>query len=472
MTTALSNPDPARPDEVDTATRCPLLLLIASGLLWLVLGGTLALLNLIQSYTPALLADCAWLTYGRLQGIQETALVYGWAGNAGFSVALWLLARLGGSPLRGCNYIMVGTLFWNLGVTLALVGIAIGDASGFALFQLPRYAQPILLFSFAAIAVPGVLAWTGRRVRATYAGQWYAVAALFLFPWLFSVAQVMLTFAPVRGVLQPVVAGWYAQNVFSLWLAPIALAAVYYLLPKLTARVLPAYDFAAYGFWTLLVIGAWQGGRHLIGSPVPAWIPTAGITALWLMLCHHLIVFLNLRAVFRTGGSTVLRFLAFGLGAYLLSGVMDTVFATRSLAEVTQFTFFVQAQHQLAFGAIALILTGALYYIGPRLAGSAWPSVGLIRAHFLAFAIGFVLLVGSLAAAGWAQGTALNDAGATFTQVADASRVWLQVATAAQAILLAGHLFFAFHFFKLTACKLAVPGKLGSGTTAMEASVS
>lgn len=448
MTTALPTKVQPGADENEQSCGGPLLLLIGSGLLWLVLGSALALLNLIQIYTPAFLADCAWFTHGRLQAMQETALLYGWAGNAGLAVALWVLSRLGGAPLRGTNYIVAGGLFWNLGVTLALVGIAGGDAAGHAAFQLPRYVQPLLLFSFAAIAVPGVLAWTGRRSASTYAGQWYAVAALFLFPWFFSVASVMLTFAPVRGTLQAVIATWYAQNLFSLWLAPVALAAVYYLLPKLTGRVIPNYDFAVYGFWSLLFFGCWLGGRHLIGAPVPAWVSTMAIANAWVVLFHHIIVFFNVRDLFRSGSSTVMRFLAVGTGAYLLSAVVDTAFSARALAVVTQFTYFQQAQGQLALGAVALILTGSIYYMTPRLAGGVWPSVGLIRGHFLAFAIGFVLLVASLAVAGWVQGSALNDPAVPFAQIAERTKVWLQLATAAQALLLAAHLVFVLHFAK------------------------
>jgi len=471
MTNALQNNVPDGVTEIDTTARCPLFLLVGSGLVWLVLGGVLALLNLAQTYTPALLADCAWLTYGRLQAMQETIFVYGWFGNAGLAVVLWVLSRLGESALRGRNYITVGALFWNLAITLSVIGIAAGDATSFPLLQMPRYVQAILLFSFAAMAVPGVLAWSGRRSDATFVSHWYALAALFLFPWFFSVAQVMLNFVPVRGTLQSVVATWYAQNVFSLWLAPMAMAAVYYLLPKISGRVIHNYDFAVYGFWTLLFFGCWMGGRHLIGGPVPAWIPTMAIVCAWLVLFHHIIVYFNLREVFRPGSSTVLKFLAIGLGSYLLSAVVDTAFASRILAEVTQFTFFQQAQMQLAFGSVTLIIFGALYYLVPRLAGAHWPSVSLIRGHFLAAVLGFILFVVALGAAGWTQGMGLNDTGLTFVEIAAKTKSWLLVATAAQGVLLVGNLLFLVHFLWLAVGQAPV-WKLIRQPSAAEATVS
>jgi len=83
----------------------------------------------------------------------------------------------------------------------------------------------------------------------------------------------MLLWVPVRGTLQAVVAGWYHQSAWSLWLAPLALSGAYYIVPKITGRVIPNYFFwTMLSFWTLVFVGAWTGGRHLVGGPVPAWI--------------------------------------------------------------------------------------------------------------------------------------------------------------------------------------------------------
>jgi cytochrome c oxidase cbb3-type subunit 1 len=469
MTTVSPTQASAEADGIDTSARCPLGLLLAMALLWVLAGGVLAVLNLLQLQSPALLADCAWFSYGRLQAMQETAFLYGWAINAGVAVATWLLVRLSGEALRGANYLMVGTLFWNAALVLALVGIAGGYATSHSYFQLPSFVQPALLVAYSVMAVPGILAWTGRRKEHTYATQWYAVAALFLLPWFFSVAQVMLTFLPVRGVLQAVLATWYAQNLFSLWLAPIALAALYYLLPKLTGRTLPNYDFAIYGFWSLLAFGTWMGGRQLIGGPVPAWIATIAITASVMVLFHYLIVFLNLRSMFRLAGSTVLFLLMIGLAAYLVGGVVDAVFATRALAKVTQFTYFQQAQQQLHLGAFSLVMFATLYFMAPRLAGAAWPSIALLRAHFLAVLIAFGLLVVSLAAAGWIQGAAMNDAAVSFATIGDKTRPWLQLAAVAQGVALCGNALLALNFLRLFFTKSATDTV---GRAAMEASAS
>jgi cytochrome c oxidase cbb3-type subunit 1 len=427
----------------------------------------------VQAYTPAVLADCQVFTYGRVHSMQESAFVYGWAANSGLAVSLWLLARLGGAPLRSANWTQAGAVFWNLGLLVGLVGTAIGDGTSVPYLRLPHYVQPILLVAFAAMAMPGVLAFAGRRHRMSFASQWYALAALFLFPWLFSAAQAMLVWLPMRGVLQAVAAGWFAQGLWTLWLAPLALAAAYYLVPKITGQPVPSYDLAAFGFWTLLAVGGWTGGRHLIGGPVPAWFVTTAIVSCTLLLIHYMVVAINLRGVFGQPG-TVLKFVSFGLGAYLLGGLVDAVVAMRGVAVTTQFTWFEQAQVQLAMnGAFSMIIFGAIYFLTPRITGKAWPSAPLIRAHFASALLGTTVLVVTLAAAGWIQGRDLANAAATFADISAHTRPWLQTATAAQALLMVGNALLALHFIWAAASKPAAPAATPfSPPPTMEASAS
>lgn len=448
-----TNAASAEVTAIDTTARGPLLYLIGSGIVWLVVSGVLALIASIQLHTPQFLADCAWLTHGRAQALRETAFVYGWAANAGIAATLWVLARLGGEPLRGSNWLLFGAAFWNLGVTVGLIGIAIGDMTSFSLLQLPRYVQPLMFFAYAAMAVTGVLAWTGRRNERLFAAQWYAIAALFLFPWLLSAAQIVLLWAPVRGTVQAVAAGWYAQGAWTLWLAPMALAAAYYIVPKVGGRALPAYDFAGLGFWTLVFVGGWSGGRHLIGGPVPAWVATMAVASTSLLLGHYLIVFLNLRGALSAGG-TAIKFITFGLGAYLLGGLLDAITAFHSIAVSTQFTLVAPAQQELALhGAVSMILFGAIYFAVPRLTGRAWASAGLIGGHRLLVSLGVIALVLALAVGGWKQGADLLNAEKSFADILAGLKPALLVTSAAYAVLLAANLLFLVNFVR-TACPI------------------
>lgn len=438
-------------NAIDTQARGPLLFLLGSGIVWLVVSGILAVITSIQLHSPQFLTDCAWLTYGRTQALRETAFIYGWAGNAGLGVALWVLGRIGGYPLRALNWAVVGTLFWNLGVAAGLVGIAVGDMTTFSLLQLPRYVQPLLVVAYAAIALSGVLAWSGRRRDGTFASQWYGIAALVLFPWMLCAAQAVLLWWPVRGTVQAIAAGWYAQGVWTLWLAPLALTAAYYIVPKVSGRVLGTYESAPLGFWTLIFVGAWTGGRHLVGGPVPAWIPTMAVVALALLLFHYLVVFLNFRIVFQTTG-TAIKFIRVGLVAYLLGGIIDLIVSFRGVAVATQFTFFTTAVEQLAaYGALSMIFFGGIYYMVPRLTGNTWASAAMTSGHRVLIIFGVALSIVTFIVAGLTQGDDLLDPKVGLAHIFTSVRLPLLINSGAQILLLGGNLLLLVNFVR-TAC--------------------
>lgn len=437
----------------DAASRYPLLLLLVSGLLWLVVAGALGLIASIQLRSPGFLSGCPLVTYGRMTSLAETAFVYGWMANTGLALGLWILGRLAGEPLRGQAWAFWGATFWNLGVTGALVGIAVGDATGYPLLGLPKYVQFILIFSYGCIAVPGVLAWSGRLREVSYASHWYAVSALFLFPWLLSIAHVVLFAIPARGVLQAIVAGWYAQAAWTLWLAPLALSVAYYVVPKMTGKVLPSYEFASLGFWCLVFVGGLTGGRHLLGGPVPAWIPSLAVVSCALLLFHTAIVTLNLRGALGARGVAA-KFIAFGVGAYALGAALDAATCFHAVAVHTQFTYFDEAQKQLAlYGAASTMLMGGVYFALPRITGKAWYSGGLVRVHITLTLLGILLLLAGLVGASLVQSRGLLDPKVAFSDITRGTSGGLSLASAAEAILLLGNILFLANFY-LTSCEI------------------
>ena len=70
MTNVPTHAASAEVTPTDLHARGPLLLLIGSGLVWLVISGVLALITAIQLRTPGFMADCSWLTHGRAQALR------------------------------------------------------------------------------------------------------------------------------------------------------------------------------------------------------------------------------------------------------------------------------------------------------------------------------------------------------------------------------------------------------------------
>src|SRR5438034_7058519 len=81
--------------EIDASCRLPLLVLFVSAAVWLVIGSAFALVASIKFHSPDFLADCSYLTYGRVRPASTNAMLYGFCLQAGLSVVLWMVARLG-----------------------------------------------------------------------------------------------------------------------------------------------------------------------------------------------------------------------------------------------------------------------------------------------------------------------------------------------------------------------------------------
>ncbi len=438
--------------EIDASAKWPVLVFFGSALLWLLLGGALGLAANIQLHTPSFLADCAWFTHGRLAPAAQNALVYGWGMNAAFAFGLWLMARLSATTLRHGGWLFVAAKFWNLGVTLGIGGILAGYSTSFELLEMPRYVTLILLVAYAIIGVWVVTTFSIRNTENVYASQWYLFGAAFWFPWLYTIAQVMLFKAPVRGVLQPIVNAWYVHGLHGLWFVPVALAAIYYFLPKLLGKPISHYYLAPLAFWWLVAATALAGGSRLIGAPVPVWISSLGIVANMMLVLPVIIIGLNFLGTLSgrlgaIGGSLTLRFIALSIAGFLLSSGLGLAFSLRSFAEVAQFTLLAGLRDWLAFYVcFSTAMFGAAYFFLPRLTGKEWRSTALVKAHFGATALGVVLLTAGLAAAGWQQGQMLNDAAVPFGDITKALAGWHTFHSVGLGVLLVGHVAFLINF--------------------------
>src|SRR3546814_2697369 len=68
-----------------------------------------------------------------------------------------------------------------------------------------------------------------------------------------------------------------SDRVLCLFYTPVALASVYYFLPKIIGRPIQSYNLSLLGFWALAFFYGQVGGHHLIGGPVPGWLITLSI---------------------------------------------------------------------------------------------------------------------------------------------------------------------------------------------------
>jgi cytochrome c oxidase cbb3-type subunit 1 len=442
-----------RTAEIDASCRAPLLLLFVSGAIWLFVGTLLLLLSSIKSHGPGFLAGTPWLTLGRIRPAAMNTVLYGFASQTAMGVLLWMLCRLGGARLLFQSTIFIAGLLWNVGVTIGFLGILAGASTGFEWLEMPRYASVMLFIAYALIGICALVTFHFRRDRTLYVSQWYLLAALFWFPWIYSAANLLLLFQPVRGVMQAVVNAWYTNNFFHLWLAPIGLAAIFYFIPKLIERPLYNRWLAAFGFWTLAFFANWSGLNQLTSGPIPAWMVSTSIAAGVLLIVPLISVAINWHQTLagsyhRAKEDITLRFVIFGAASYLVATAMGILLGLREVSEVTRFTYLEVARSQLAlFGFVAMVLFGSLYYIVPRLVRMEWYCPKLTKIHFLCSVMGVTLIFVPLALGGVIQGFKMNMGLADMVRVIKSTIPFVGLSTLGLLLLLIGQGAFLINLF-------------------------
>jgi cytochrome c oxidase cbb3-type subunit 1 len=422
MQTTLAPADPdiqvdtLRRAAIDKSVKGPVLFLFLNAAFWLMASTILGVIAGMKLFNPDFLGQCHVLQYGRLQPAHINALVYGWGIQAALGVMLWIMARRSGQELRrGKSLLYVAGTFWNIAVTLGLLGILLGGSTSIEWLEMPKFVWPILLIAFLCFAWPMTIMF-GRAFRPEgfMVSTWYILGACFWFPWIFLTANMSLHWLPGLGALGAGINAWYIHTVILLFFAPVAIGAAYYFIPKITGHAIASDQLSKAGFWLLAILGGWTGMQHYMGGPLPAWMPAVGAMTGVLLLVpvgivgwnHHLT---TLGSHHLVAVSPTLRFIFVGAIFYPVSGAFLALISSFWTGATLQFTHaWYGFQIVSVYGFFSMSIFGAIYYIVPRVAGCEWLSVRLIRNHFWFSVYGIGVIVVTSLVAGIQQGGDLN----------------------------------------------------------------
>lgn len=434
---------------LDHVSKAPVLLLVSSGIAWLVVGSLFGLIASLKLHWPDWLDGSAMLTFGRVRTLHLNLVIYGWASMTGIAVALWVTPRIFHTPLRFPRLPIVGAVLWNLGVLAGAIAIARGWTDGEEWLEIPWQIDILLAVAGSFFVLPLIVTAVRRQVHHIYVTGWYYLGALCWFPILFAIANIPYIHS---GVQEATVNWWFAHNVLGLWLTPLGVGAAYYFIPKIIGKPIYSYSLSLLGFWALALFYSQVGIHHLIGGPVPTWVVTLSIVHSVMMFVPVIAVAINqhvlvARNLWALKDSVPLRFISLGALFYTLASFQGSIEALRSVNSITHFTHYtVGHAHLGVYGFVSLILFGAVYYILPRSTGRQWPWPAAIAAHFWLVVIGFLIYFVALTVGGIFQGLAMLDATRPFADSVRVTMPYLAARSVGGGLMVAGHLLFAIHF--------------------------
>jgi len=410
-------------DAVNLSCRGPVLFLAFSAIAWLLVYSLFAMLAGVKVHASGMMADSAWLSYGRILPAADLALQFGFLVQLGLGVSAWVLSHRGKTVLVDGGYLYFGGIVWNLGVTLGFVGILSGHASGLEGLAMPGHVLPFLFTGFVLVGVSLVQTNNRRTDMEMSPAQWFIFAATLWLPWVLGGAYLLIHFFDAKGVMANIIDWWFIHNFTKVYLTFVALGVMGHFSMSLTGRDVIGRGYAVFAFWVLLLFGSVGGVSP--GAPVPAWLPAlstvtavfyfVGAIAIWHVLRHT-----------QKGATLVdeddpgsFNLMRLALMIFATIAVVDLCFAFPGLGSSAEFTTFGPAFDKLyQLGFVGLALLGALYHIFPRLAGVSF-CPRLCKLQTLAYILGALGATLPSALGGLMSGDAELGSGFYFASVGD-----------------------------------------------------
>lgn len=428
-----------------------------SGAAWLAVAVVFGLIASIKKHSPAFLEGWTIFDAGKIDAAHINTLIYGWGCQAAFGIIIWLMARLSRKECHNAGTVLVAGHLWNLVVSIGIGGILFGYSTGVPLMEMPSAVWPVLLALYFVIVYGTFVGFRVRDNSRVYITQWYLMAALLWFPWVYATAHFFIFALDGHPLMDAAIASWYRSTLTLLFFVPVALGAAYYLVPKVSGRPVYSYSLAILGFWILAVVAPWSGMQKLAGGPIPAFLPYLGAAATVMILLPALTVGINLLRTVSGQGSLVvqsptLRFTVAGVIAFLIYGALSLLLNMTGTLEMTQFSITGYGLDILAlYGVFSLCAYGAIYFIVPRLTQREWLSTRFINWHFYLSLYGIVVVVSVGIFVGLMQGQSSAAWDKPWADAATLLRGASWGTTLAWLFLLLSNLFFCVHLLLMWA---------------------
>jgi cytochrome c oxidase cbb3-type subunit 1 len=410
-------------EAVDRSCRGPVLFLAFSAVAWLLVYSLFALLAGVKVHASGMMADSAWLAYGRIQPASQLALQFGFLVQLGLAVSAWILSHRGKTVLVDGGYLIFGGMLWNAGVTMGFLGILAGNASGLEGLQMPGKVLPLLFFGFVLVGLSLVQTNNRRTDEEMSPAQWFLFAATLWLPWVLGGSYLLIHFFHAKGVVANIVDWWFIQNFAKVYLTFVGLGTLFHFLSALSGRQLVGRSHAQLAFWLLLLFGSVGGVSP--GAPVPAWLPALstvtavfyffGVIAAWVSLTRTI----SGASAADDADSLAYNLMRLAALVFISISVVNVFFAFPGPGSTAEFTTYGPAMELLFnLGFVGLTLIAALYHIFPRLAGMDF-SPRMTGIQTVAIVLGFFGATLPSALGGLMSGDAVLGSGFYFASLGD-----------------------------------------------------
>jgi cbb3-type cytochrome oxidase subunit 1 len=297
----------------------------------------------------------------------------------------------------------------------------------------------VVIVGLVLAAVQFLPGFFARGLESLYVSSWYVIGAL-VFTLL---AYPMGNLVPevVAGASGAAFSGLWIHDAIGLYVTPLALAIIYFVIPASTRRPIYSHFLSMLGFWLLFFLYPLNGTHHYVFSVIPMPAQVGAIAASALLGVTVVIVVTNLILSMRGAGWLArdpgLRFVATSTLFYLVVSVQGASQAQMALNQTIHFTDWVIGHsHMAMLGFASFAAAGGLVHAWQRLPWARYNARAIWWAYWL-LVVGMVTMFVDLTAAGLVQGLMWQSASPWIDSVIATRPYWI-VRTGSGLILAAG----------------------------------
>lgn len=418
-----------RSDEFTEGDRA-VLWWLGSSIVWLTVVDLFGLLIATELIAPETFHGISFLTFPRLRILHVNGVIFAWLSSMYWGAAFYILPRLLGRGLWSPRLARVTAVLWNAMFVAGIVTVA-----GFAWTQGREYAEfvwpiDVLLVIIWLLNIVNVVATLAtRRVKPLYVSVWWIVAAPMWLAADYIIGNVMWRPGGYTGnfwtnlgtgsggsgaapswIADGMLNWWSNHNLFGLWLTPMLLAILYYLIPRLTNTPLYSQTLSFISFWGIAFFYTGVGHHHLLQAPIPGWLKSYATLSSVMLLVPVFAFVVDASMTLRGSWgkfftSMPLRFSITALVFYFLVNVQGSFMAIQQFNRFTHFTNFIVAHAHLALlGAFTFVGMGFIEYAFAHIYDRPIYSRTLSEWTYWLILVGFTGFFWSLTIASFLQG--------------------------------------------------------------------
>ena len=349
------------------------------------------------------------LSPGRVRMCHTQGIAFGMLANGLLAVLYYIVPKLTNFPTPSQAFGRFGFWLYNALVMGCVVLTLAGYAQGVVWAETPKVLDPFIALAVTAVFINLMIPIWKAREKPYYVSLWYAMAAMIWTP----IVYLMGNFLPeyvFAGISGATITSMYIHDLVGLFVTPIGIAAVYYLLPAVMRVPIYSHALSIIGFWGLAFFYPLNSAHHYLYSPIPMWAQYASIVA---SIGVHVVVYTVVFNVFATISqdwgqlrtNLPVRWIFMGTLAYLITCIQCAIQVTLAAQEIIHFTDWVVGHaHFVLFGTFTFWVTAWVYWLLPRIWRTPIYSESLARWHFWLATLGIVIMQVDLLAAGVVQG--------------------------------------------------------------------